>query len=116
VPTNFPGVQAHYSFNDTNNLGLDSSGNGNPLVTASGVPQHSSAGKFGGTLYLNGSSTLTVSGFPKGVPTNNSPYTIACWFKPETGCPTNAGIIGWGTAQNGQGNFLRINNSIKQDK
>lgn len=113
VPTNFPGVQAYYTFNNSGNLGLDSSGNSNTLITASGVPIYTNNGKFGGALYLNGSSTLTVSGFPKGVPTNNSPYTIACWFKPDAGCPTNAGLIGWGSSSaSGNGNFLRINNSV----
>ena len=114
VPTNFPGVQAYYTFNNSGNLGLDSSTNGNTLITASGSPIYTNNGKYGGALYLNGSSTMTVSGFPKGVPTNNSPYTIAFWFKPDAGCPTNAGFIGWGTSANGQGNFLRINNGVNK--
>jgi autotransporter-associated beta strand protein len=87
---------------------LDSSGKGNTLIQSVGNPQYSSDGKFGGALYLNGSSTMTVSGFPKGVPTNNTPYSIACWVKPDVGCPLNAGIVGWGSGQSGKGNFLRL--------
>ena len=114
VPTNFPGVQAYYNFNNSVNVGLDGSTNGNTLITASGVPIYTNNGKFGGALYLNGSSTMTVSGFPKGVPTNNSPYTIACWFKPDTGCPNNAGLIGWGSQSTSQGNFLRIDGTTNK--
>ena len=114
VPTNFPGVQAYYTFNNSGNLGLDSSTNGNTLITASGAPIYNNNGKYGGALYLNGSSTMTVSGFPKGVPTNNRPYTIAFWFKPDAGCPNNAGFIGWGSQSTSQGNFLRIDSSTNK--
>ena len=111
APTNFPGVQAYYKFDDSGALGLDSSANGNTLITGAGSPQYSTAGKFGGALYLNGSSTMAMSVFPRGVPTNNHPYTIALWFKPDTGCSTSAGLVGWGINQTNQGNFLKINGS-----
>ena len=112
VPTNFPGVQAYYKFDNSGNLGLDSSGNGNTLITPSGgTPIYTNNGKYGGALYLNGSSTMKTSAFPKGVPTNNSPYTIALWFKPDTGCSTGAGLVGWGVNQTNKGNFLKINGS-----
>jgi autotransporter-associated beta strand protein len=114
APTNFPGVQAYYTFNNAGNLGLDSSANGNTLVTGAGTPIYTNNGKYGGALYLNGSSTMTVSGFPKGVPTNNSPYTTAFWFKPDAGCPNNAGLVGWGSQSTSQGNFLRINSSTNK--
>ena len=114
VPTNFPGVQASYKFDNSGALGLDHSTNGNTLITASGSPQHSAAGKYGGALYLDGSSTMTVSGFPKGVPATNSPYTTAFWFKPDTGCPNTAGLIGWGAQSTSQGNFLRIDASTNK--
>jgi autotransporter-associated beta strand protein len=98
---------AYYTFNNSGSLGADSSTNGNTLT---GTMQYSGAGKFGGALYLNGSSTLTVAGgFPKGVPTNNASYSIACWIKPDVGCPLNVGIIGWGIQSRGNGDFLRLN-------
>ncbi|HUA68264.1 MAG TPA: LamG-like jellyroll fold domain-containing protein [Candidatus Saccharimonadales bacterium] len=72
---------------------------------------YSSAGKFGGSLYLNGSTTLkTLSGaFPGGLPTGNSPYTIAVWEKADSGCPNNGGFVGWGNENTSQGNNLRLN-------
>ena len=112
VPTNFPGVQAYYKFDNSGDLGLDSSTNGNTLTGS--WSRSTSNGKYGGALYLDGNSTMTVSGFPKGVPTNNSPYTIACWFKPDTGCPNNAGLIGWGSQSTSQGNFLRLESSTNK--
>jgi len=72
---------------------------------------YSSAGKFGGALYLDGSHTLsTVSGmFPKGVPTNGNPYTIAVWERAAPNCPANGGFVGWGDNNTGQANNLRLN-------
>jgi len=71
---------------------------------------YSTGGKFGGALYLDGSSTLTtLSGsFPSGVPTGASPYTIAVWEKVEAGCPNNGGFVGWGQNNNGNCNNLRL--------
>jgi hypothetical protein len=75
-----------------------------------------SAGKFGGTLYLNGTTTMTtLSGaFPGGVPTGNSAYTIAVWEKAGSGCPNNGGFVGWGNNTTAMANNLRLNgaNSI----
>ena len=82
-------------------------------ATGSGsVPSgYSSAGKFGGALYLNGNTTLkTVSGgVPNGLPTGDSPYTIAVWEKADTGCPNNGGFVGWGNEDTSEGNNLRLN-------
>ena len=104
------GTVGYWQFNNAANLGADTSGQGNTLKTASGAPVYSPAGKFGGALYLNGSSTLnTLSGnFPNGVPTNTSPYTIAVWEKADAGCPNNGGFVGWGTGANSDNN-LRLN-------
>ncbi len=104
-------AQAYYTFNNATNLGLDSSGNGNTLVTATGTPIYANNGQFGGALYLDGNSTLTTAGFPAGVPTNNSPFTIAAWIKPDTGCSLKGGWIGWGNPANNQANNLRLNGS-----
>ena len=105
-------AQAYYKFDNSANLGLDSSGNGNTLTKASGAPIYTNNGRFGGALYLNGSSTLTnASGFPVGVPTNNNPYSIAVWIKPDTGCSTTGGWVGWGNKTNNQANNLRLNGS-----
>jgi hypothetical protein len=101
----------YWQFNNSANLGLDSSGLGNNLTTASGTPTYSSAGMFGGSLYLDGNSTMTtLSGaFPLGVPTNASPYTIAVWEKIDTGCPNNGGFVGWGVNNTSEANDFRLN-------
>ena len=72
---------------------------------------YSSTGKFGGSVYLNGNTTLkTLSGsVPNGLPTGNSPYTIAVWEKAASGCPNNGGFVGWGSENTGEANNLRLN-------
>jgi mono/diheme cytochrome c family protein len=101
----------YWQFNDPSNLGLDSSGLGNNLTNATGTPTYSSAGLFGGALYLDGDSTMTtLSGaFPLEVPTNANPYTIAVWEKIENGCPDNGGFIGWGDNDYDEANDFRLN-------
>jgi hypothetical protein len=101
----------YWQFNDAADLGIDSSGLGNNLTTASGAPTYSSAGMFGGSLYLDGNSTMsTLSGsFPLDVPTGANPYTIAVWEKIDTGCPNNGGFLGWGANNTGEANDFRLN-------
>ncbi len=111
------GTQAYYTFDNAANVGQDFSGNGNTLVTASGAPAYTNSGKFAGALYLDGNSTLTpASGqFPTGIPTNNSPYTVAAWIKPDTGCSLTGGWVGWGNRANSQANNFRLggaNNNV----
>jgi len=68
-------------------------------------------GKFGGSLYLNGSTTLTTrtGAFPSGVPVGGAAYTIAVWEKAGPGCPNNGGFVGWGEDNTGEANNLRLN-------
>ena len=104
------GTVAYYGFNDSLNLGKDGSPQSNALKTVTGSPQYSASGKFGGALYLNGSSTLgTLSGvFPSGVPTGAAPYTVAAYIRAETNCSTKGGWIGYGNKANGQCNNYRV--------
>ena len=101
----------YWQFNDPANLGIDSSGLGNNLTTATGEPAYSSTGMFGGSLYLDGDSTMTtLSGaFPFAVPTNDNPYTIAVWEKVDVGCPNNGGFVGWGDNFTSEANDFRLN-------
>ena len=105
------GLVAYWQFNNATNLGADSSGQSNTLITATGGPAYSSDGKFGGALFLDGNSTLaTQSGtFPNGVPVGSSPYTIGVWEKADSGCQNNGGFFGWGYNYSGQANNLRLN-------
>jgi len=100
------GVQASYMFDNPDNLGEDSSVNGNDL-TASGSPLYSASGKFGGALYLDGSSTLVRGVFPVGVPVGSTPYTIALWER-DNGSGDRGGFVGWGSNAAMQCNNLRF--------
>jgi autotransporter-associated beta strand protein len=104
------GTVAYYTFDDPANLGADSSGLGNTLVTATGAPVYNASGVSGGALYLDGSSTLNVGGgFPAGVPTGASPYTIAVWERLDAGGSGNGGFVGWGDSSPDLCNNLRLN-------
>ena len=64
----------------------------------------------GGTLYLNGSTTLTTASglFPTGVPTGAASYTVACWIKPTA--ENTGGWIGYGTnGVTNESNNFRLN-------
>lgn len=101
---------AYYDYNVAANLGLDTSGLGNNLV-ASGTPT-SGAGVNGGGLELNGTNAMLVpsGGFPTGVPTGNSSYTIATWFNADVNGAK--GMVGWGNyGSTNQVNALRLGNS-----
>jgi autotransporter-associated beta strand protein len=107
------GIQASYRFDNPDHLGEDSSVNGNDL-TASGAPAYAAGGKFGGAVYLNGSSHFVRSVFPAGVPTGGSPYTIALWEK-DDGSGSTGGFVGWGNNAANQCNNLRFDgaNALK---
>ncbi|HEY3861253.1 MAG TPA: LamG-like jellyroll fold domain-containing protein [Verrucomicrobiae bacterium] len=111
------GTVAYWQFNNSANLGLDSSGSGNALTTGSGAPVYSSTGMFGGSLYLNGNSAMTMlsGAFPLGVPTGANSCTIAVWEKVDAGCPNNGGFVGWGVNNTSEGNNFRLNGANSVD-
>lgn len=106
-----------YQFNDSSNIGLDTSGLGNNLITSGTGALYTSAGLDGGGLSLNGSSTLTtLSGnVPNQFPLGGSSFTIAFDFKTTN----NGGFIGWGAYNNpglpGQSNAIRTGNGDQVD-
>jgi VCBS repeat-containing protein len=110
VNDTLPGLVAFYKFNDASNLGLDSSGNGNNLITVGSNVSYTPSGEYGGGLALGGGGYLsTVNGsVPAGVPLGGQSYTISSWFQ-ESGPEGALGIIGWGNygTQN-QVNALRL--------
>lgn len=91
------GLIALYTYDNAANLGQDSSGKGNNLVSAYGTPT-SVAGKYGTGMDLNGNAALmSASGTLLGLPIGGSSYTIASWINPDTAGGGNAGgIVGWG--------------------
>lgn len=104
------GTVAAYGFDAAANLGLDSSSQNNTLATSEGAPECSTDGKFGGSLYLNGSTTLrTASGmFPSGVPTGAAPYTVSAFIKASPLCSDHGGWIGYGSNANNRCNCYRL--------
>jgi autotransporter-associated beta strand protein len=104
------GAVAYYTFDDSANLGADSSGLGNGLTNATGTPVYSPNGVAGGSVYLDGGSTLMTSNTPAGQPIGNSPYTMAVWEKVDLGCSTTAGFLAWGLPATGlQSSNFRLN-------
>jgi len=80
---------------------------------------YTNSGKFGGALYLDGSTTLgTVSGFfPADVPTGAAPHTVAAFIKPDAGCSLTGGWIGYGTGSySNSANNIRLasSNSVQE--
>lgn len=102
---------AYYTYDNASNLGLDSSGNGNNLLTASGAV--ATTGKAGGGVDLNGSSGIlySASGTLTGLPTGASSYTVATWFNADPVGGTNVGgFLGWGNYGAGNSvNAFRLN-------
>lgn len=108
APSAQASLVALYNYNNAANLGQDSSGNGNNLLT-SGNPL-SGAGKYGAAVNLSQDMLYSSNGTLAGLPVGNSSYTIASWINPNSA--TGGGIVGWGNyGQNSQVNALRMNNA-----
>lgn len=90
---------AWYRFESLGTLVQDSGALGNNL-TAAGSPAWADDPERGGVLSLNGSSYLTGAGPDtglSGLPSGNSPFTVAFWLKPDPGVNSLAGLFKWGT-------------------
>lgn len=89
-------VLGYYQFNNSNNLGVDSSGLGNNLVAVGSGVTYTNNGQTGGGLNLTGAGNLsTTNGLvPIQFPLGNSSYTLQVSFQTtNTGA---LGLIGWG--------------------
>jgi autotransporter-associated beta strand protein len=100
-------VSAYYQFNDSSNLGKDSSPNANDVIdvfgtatitTATAPPNHTASLSFPDNFVTNHDFLSTADGnVPAGFPTGNSSYTIAAWINVDnTNTNRNNGIVGWG--------------------
>ncbi|MBQ7190960.1 MAG: hypothetical protein IJR99_16270 [Kiritimatiellae bacterium] len=100
-----------WRFENFNDPLHDSGLRGNTLV-ASGTPQVVTDAERGNVLYLDGASYLTGrwGNSHRGIPTNNTPYTVAFWVKIPT-APANPGFAAfhWGTITGNKCNFMRFN-------
>lgn len=92
------GIVAYYTFNDSSNLGADSSGNGYTLDGTWGTPAYTAAGYSGGGLHLDGSSFLYASNFPALVPLGNSAFSITLFFQ-TTSFPQDGAFIKWSNGE-----------------
>jgi len=86
-----PNLVAHYAFDDSSNIGADTSGNGNDLDFNSavgggnGVAFSASAEAGAGAAYFDGGSFLTYSGAPASVlSTLASSFTLSVWINTTT--------------------------------
>ena len=88
-----------YQFDDSSNLGLDSSGggkHGTVVDVNGGAPTYSSSGYTGGAAMFNGSTNGTSSGGLVSIPINANPLvmpnmTWGLWVKPSTLTVNTAG-------------------------
>jgi hypothetical protein len=102
----------YYQFDNATNIGFDSSGLGNNLISTGPSAAYTSGGLTDGGLSLGGSGNLTTSSgaAPSLFPLGNASYTLDVSFKTvSTGA---RGLIGWGNyGSNNQVNAFRLNGS-----
>ena len=91
VPAN--GLVAYWSFDNQATYNVPDSGGS--TLAANGSPAWTATGKNGGGLSLNGSSSLRDTTLPSWIPVENTPYSVALWFK-STNVANRNGFIGWG--------------------
>ena len=105
------GTVAYWQFNNPTKLGADDGPLNNQLTVASGQLTYTNEGPSGGSVYLNGQTTLTnlSGGFPLDIPTNASPYSLAVWERADPACAANGGFVGWGLNTYGEANNWRLN-------
>ncbi|HRR33422.1 MAG TPA: hypothetical protein P5026_04950 [Kiritimatiellia bacterium] len=95
------GLQAYYRFNDPNQLGKDSSGNGYHLIP-SNSPIFAAAGKDGGAARFSSANhdMLVADGFPETFPRGDQSYTMTAWCNPSVGNKQGMAVF-WGSSTSG---------------
>ncbi|MGO9290772.1 MAG: LamG-like jellyroll fold domain-containing protein, partial [Polyangia bacterium] len=91
----------HFTFDETSGIiAKDSAGNNDGTVTGG---TWTAGGKIGGCLSLDGTGSVQVA-MPKGLPVGSAPRTVAIWFqaRKDLSASTEAGIVQWGSAVDGQ--------------
>ncbi len=108
----YPAPVAWYRFDDPNNLGRDSSGNGYDL-DAVNSPAYSATGLLGGAAKFESVDQDRLrypTGVPATMPVGNSSYTFAAWCNPDIGNYQGA-VLHWGnpTTKSGESCICRFN-------
>jgi hypothetical protein len=96
-----------WKFENGSNLGLDASGNIDPLEVV-GIPSQTS-GRIGSAVYFADYSWLSKAGEIPGLPSGNSSYTFAAWINPDSDVPSTGGIVSYGLSSDNRSNSLRLN-------
>ena len=100
-------------FEDAGNPLKDTVGAGERVLAPAGMPEvveDSVRGKvlsISGGKYLKGPDANAGFAELQPQPTNN-PYTVAFWFKPDSGCDGKGKIFYWGENANGKSAALRL--------
>ncbi len=120
-----PAPIAWYTFDDPQNLGADSSGNGNHLQ-AMGTPTSAAGGKYGNAVHFDGASALSAaqgadgSDFLDALAGTTNKFTLTFWLKttkedlagydPANWRRIVSNGADWGMSGGGAGGFTLINN------
>ena len=94
-----PEPQAWYRFDDSSNLGKDSSGNGYDLGSVNS-PSYNASGLNNGAAEFDVADQDMLryaSGLPATFPTGNSSYTVAAWCNPDLDNTTGL-VVYWGSS------------------
>ena len=103
-------------FEDAGNPQKDTVGAGERVLAPAGMPEVVEDSVRGKVLsisdgkYLKGPDADAGFAELQPQPTNN-PYTVAFWFKPDSGCDDKGKIFYWGENANGKSAALRLNNA-----
>ena len=97
---------AHWTFDSPEAVGAATVGDDLETV---GDAAYSADGIVGGAILLDGDGDYLrlndMDGLPEGIPTGNSAYTVAAFFKTDS--PGRNGIVGWGSPSSGCFNGTR---------
>lgn len=107
-----PQPVAHYSFDNAENLGADTSGNGLDLSSVGTVEAANDDLACGGAVQLSGSQYLTLATYSELLPKTNNPFTVICRYKPDTVQSANTSVISLGgsatSANISSGNIVKL--------
>lgn len=108
-----PQPVAHYTFDDAENLGADTSGNGLNMSPVGAIEAASDDFACGGAVKLSGSQYLALADYNSDLlPKTNHPFTVICRYKTDTDQSANTSVISLGgsatSANINSGNIIKL--------
>ena len=108
-----PQPVAHYTFDDAENLGADTSGNGLDMSPVGAIEAACDDFACGGTVRLSGSQYLALAAYNSDLlPKTNHPFTVICRYKADTDQSANTSVISLGgsatSANINSGNIIKL--------